>query len=167
MKYSVVLTSRAKKQLEKLDKPTAKLISSWLIKNLQGCEDPRKFGKPLVADKSGQWRYRIGDYRVIAEIEDENILIRNRSSKIRVQKTWQLTQKHSHYGCAFYIELFLASMYSCSRAECCCLNAGSLREMRFIIFFALPKSLLSRNIENSPSLRLLASAIDTDNGDSS
>lgn len=75
MKYSVVLTSRAKKQLEKLDKPTAKLISSWLIKNLQGCEDPRKFGKPLVADKSGQWRYRIGDYRVIAEIEDENILI--------------------------------------------------------------------------------------------
>ena len=75
MKYSVVLTERAKKQLSKLDKPVAKLIASWLRKNLQGCEDPRQHGKALTANRSGQWRYRIGEYRVIADIQDEKVII--------------------------------------------------------------------------------------------
>ena len=75
MKYSVVLTERAKKQLSKLDKPVAKLITSWLRKNLQGCENPRLQGKGLTANRTGQWRYRIGDYRVIAEIQDEKVII--------------------------------------------------------------------------------------------
>lgn len=75
MRYSVELSAKAKKQLEKLDKATAKLITSWLLKNLQGCENPRLLGKGLVANRSGQWRYRIGDYRVIADIQDDKILI--------------------------------------------------------------------------------------------
>lgn len=75
MKYSVELTENAKKQLKKLDKSTAKLITSWLLKNLQGCEDPRLHGKGLTANRSGQWRYRIGDYRLIAEIQDDRIVI--------------------------------------------------------------------------------------------
>ena len=75
MKYSVILTAMAKKQLSKLDKPVAKLITSWLRKNLQGCENPRLHGKGLTANRTGQWRYRIGDYRVIAEIQDEKVII--------------------------------------------------------------------------------------------
>ncbi len=75
MKYSVELTENAKKQLKKLDKSTAKLITSWLLKNLQGCENPRLHGKGLTANRSGQWRYRIGDYRIIAEIQDDRIVI--------------------------------------------------------------------------------------------
>lgn len=75
MKYSVVLTERAKKQLSKLDKPVAKLIASWLRKNLQECENPRQHGKGLTANRTGQWRYRIGDYRVLAEIQDEKVII--------------------------------------------------------------------------------------------
>ena len=75
MKYSVVLTERAKKQLSKLDKPVAKLIATWLRKNLQGCENPRQHGKGLTANRTGQWRYRIGDYRVLAEIQDEKVII--------------------------------------------------------------------------------------------
>ena len=75
MKYSVILTERAKIQLSKLDKPVAKLITSWLRKNLQGCENPRAHGKALTANHSGQWRYRIGDYRVIAEIQDDKVII--------------------------------------------------------------------------------------------
>lgn len=75
MKYSVMLTEKAKKQLTKLDKTTAKLITSWLQKNLQNCENPRQHGKALTANRSGQWRYRIGDYRILAEIQDTNILI--------------------------------------------------------------------------------------------
>ena len=58
-----------------MDKHTQKLIYAWIDKNLQGCENPRLYGKGLTANKVGQWRYRIGDYRLIAEIEDKEITI--------------------------------------------------------------------------------------------
>ena len=75
MTYHVELTESAKKELKKLDKYTQKIILLWLNKNLEGCEDPRVHGKPLTADRVGQWRYRIGDYRVIAKIEDGKLII--------------------------------------------------------------------------------------------
>lgn len=75
MIYRVEFTEKAKKSLKKLDKHTAKLITAWLRKNLEGCENPRQYGKALVANRSGQWRYRIGDYRLIADIQDDKVLI--------------------------------------------------------------------------------------------
>ena len=75
MKYKVIFTDRAKRQLKKLDKYIASLIIGWIEKNLQNCENPRQNGKALVANKSGQWRYRIGEYRLICEIQDEKITI--------------------------------------------------------------------------------------------
>ena len=75
MKYTVRFTERAKKDLKKLDKHTAALILGWVRKNLEGCEDPRMHGKGLTANRSGQWRYRIGDYRLLAQIEDEVVTI--------------------------------------------------------------------------------------------
>ena len=73
--YRVLFTDAAKKKLKKLDKNTAKLILAWIRKNLEGCSDPRAYGKALRADPQGQWRYRIGDYRLLAEIEDDKIII--------------------------------------------------------------------------------------------
>lgn len=73
--YRVLFTDAAKKKLKKLDKNTAKLILAWIRKNLEGCSDPRAYGKALRADRQGQWRYRIGDYRLLAEIEDDKIII--------------------------------------------------------------------------------------------
>lgn len=75
MKYQVILTEQAQKQLKKMDRYTATLIIGWLRKNVEGCENPRAFGKALTANRSGQWRYRIGDYRVLAEIQDEKIIV--------------------------------------------------------------------------------------------
>lgn len=75
MTYKVLFSDRAKKQLEKLDKYTAALIIGWLEKNIENCTNPRQHGKGLVGNKSGQWRYRIGDYRVICEIEDDKIIV--------------------------------------------------------------------------------------------
>ena len=75
MKYEVVLTDKAKKQLKKLDKHTELLIIGWIEKNLQGCTNPRAHGKGLTANGSGEWRYRIGDYRLICEIQDKKITI--------------------------------------------------------------------------------------------
>lgn len=75
MKYKVEFTEKSLKQLKKMDKHTASLILGWIRKNLEGCENPRQHGKGLTADKSGQWRYRVGDYRLLAEIEDDRIVI--------------------------------------------------------------------------------------------
>ena len=75
MKYKVIFTEKAKKQLKKMDKYTAALIIGWLEKNIENCENPRVHGKGLVENKSEQWRYRIGNYRVICEIQDENIIV--------------------------------------------------------------------------------------------
>ena len=58
-----------------MDKYTRKLIYAWIDKNLQGCTDPRQHGKALTANRVGQWRYRIGDYRLICEIKDSEIII--------------------------------------------------------------------------------------------
>ncbi len=51
MKYKVLFTEYAKKQLRKLDKYTAALIVGWLEKNIVGCTNPRVHGKALIADK--------------------------------------------------------------------------------------------------------------------
>ena len=75
MQYKVIFTERAKKQLKKLEKHIAALIIGWLEKNIQNCENPRLHGKGLLENKSGQWRYRIGDYRVICEIQDKEIIV--------------------------------------------------------------------------------------------
>ena len=75
MSYRVELAEQAKKQLKKLDKHTAALIIGWLRKNLEGCTNPRQDGKGLSGDRSGQWRYRVGGYRLIAQIEDSKIVI--------------------------------------------------------------------------------------------
>ncbi|MCD8328900.1 MAG: type II toxin-antitoxin system RelE/ParE family toxin [Ruminococcus sp.] len=75
MKYSVETTPRFDKEFKKLDKYTMKLIKAWIEKNLVNCENPRAFGKGLTANRRGRWRYRIGDYRLICEIEDDKLVI--------------------------------------------------------------------------------------------
>ena len=75
MKYTVEFSQGALKDLKKLDRHTAALILGWVRKNLEGCENPRQFGKGLTANRSGQWRYRVGDYRLLAEIKDDKVVI--------------------------------------------------------------------------------------------
>ncbi len=73
--YEVRLSEKALKQLKKIDKLVAKLIVAYIEKNLVGCEDPRVLGKSLKGNMSDKWRYRVGDYRILAKIEDDKILI--------------------------------------------------------------------------------------------
>lgn len=75
MKYAVEYTQQAVKDLRKLDKQTRTFILSWVEKNLVNCENPRQHGKGLTANRSGQWRYRVGDYRLIADIQDDRVVI--------------------------------------------------------------------------------------------
>ena len=75
MKYSVEYSKGAIKDLKKLDRFTQTLILGWIEKNLLDCENPRAHGKSLTANRSGQWRYRIGDYRLICHIDDDELII--------------------------------------------------------------------------------------------
>ncbi len=75
MNYNVELSERFKKEFRKLDKYTQKMIRAWINKNLVSCSDPRQHGKGLTANRSGQWRYRIGDYRLICQIDDGKLVI--------------------------------------------------------------------------------------------
>ena len=71
--YSVTYSDKAVKALLKLDRYTVAMIYGWIDKNLEGCDNPRIHGKALDYKFKGYWRYRIGDYRLIADIQD-NIL---------------------------------------------------------------------------------------------
>ncbi len=73
--YSVEFSELARKQLSKLNPHIRSMIIKWVEKNLQGCENPRVHGKGLTANRSGQWRYRVGDFRLICEIQDNRLII--------------------------------------------------------------------------------------------
>ena len=75
MTYEVATTARFDREFKKLDRYTQHMIKAWIEKNLVGCSNPRLHGKGLTANRSGQWRYRIGDYRIIADIQDERLTI--------------------------------------------------------------------------------------------
>lgn len=75
MTYSVETTERFDKEFKKLDKYTQRMIKGWIDKHLVDCQNPRAFGKGLTANRSGQWRYRIGDYRLICNIQDDKLVI--------------------------------------------------------------------------------------------
>lgn len=75
MIYHVEFSESARIDLKKLDKYTQKIILIWLNKNLEGCDNPRVHGKPLTANRVGEWRYRVGDYRIITMIEDNKLIV--------------------------------------------------------------------------------------------
>ena len=74
-RYRVELTSKARKQLKKMDRFDARILATWIKNKLDGCAAPRTFGKALTANHSGEWRYRVGSYRILAVIHDDIITI--------------------------------------------------------------------------------------------
>jgi mRNA interferase RelE/StbE len=75
MKYNVLYSKKSQKQLSKFDKQISKKISNWISLNLVDCTDPRAHGKELGGDMRGLWRYRVGDYRIVADIQDDKVII--------------------------------------------------------------------------------------------
>lgn len=73
--YTVRFSDAALKKLKKIDRYQAALLVGWIEKNLMNCSNPRSQGKALVANHKDKWRYRVGDYRILALIEDEEIII--------------------------------------------------------------------------------------------
>ena len=74
MACEVEYTATALRQLRKLDRATARRIVDYLD-DVARLDDPRSRGKALVGDRSGIWRYRVGDYRILCELVDAELLI--------------------------------------------------------------------------------------------
>ena len=75
MTYHVIISQDVVDTLKKMDRPMAARIYSWIGKNLEGCSNPRRTGKALQGNHVGEWRCRVGDYRILARIEDEVVTI--------------------------------------------------------------------------------------------
>ncbi len=65
----------AKKELARLDRRAQKNIWRFLSERIATEEDPRRFGDPLRRDLSGLWKFRVGDFRIVAEIREEEVLV--------------------------------------------------------------------------------------------
>jgi len=75
MSWDCKISERARKQLKKLGHAAQVEIISYLEKRIQGDANPRRFGKPLIGDLAGLWRYRVGSYRIICKIEDNKLIV--------------------------------------------------------------------------------------------
>jgi len=73
--WRIEITRTAERQITKLDRTAQKSIQEFLRERLLVADDPRSLGKPLHGDKRGLWRYRVGDYRLICDIQDERITL--------------------------------------------------------------------------------------------
>lgn len=75
MTWKLEYSEKARKQLQQLDITRRAIILSWMDKNINGCENPRERGKGLTGNHSREWRYRIGDYRALCDIQDERLVV--------------------------------------------------------------------------------------------
>lgn len=75
MPWQVEYAPKAVRQFKKITPRQAKVLISWIEKNLIGRKDPRLLGKPLEGSLKGYWRYRVGEYRLVVKLEDERLVI--------------------------------------------------------------------------------------------
>ena len=76
MAWSIEVSTRAEKQLAKLDKPIALRITRFLRERVAALDDPRSVGEALRGSQLGDyWKYRVGDYRIVTDIQDSELCI--------------------------------------------------------------------------------------------
>jgi mRNA interferase RelE/StbE len=73
--WRVEFEPRARKDLKALGSAERTAVLKYLRDRIDGSDDPRRFGKSLVNDLAGLWRYRIGNTRIIARLEDDVLLV--------------------------------------------------------------------------------------------
>lgn len=73
--WTIRLLETAKRDLQKLDRTTADRIDKFLRDRLSSLLDPREIGEPLAGNMRGHWRYRVGDYRIICNIQDRELIV--------------------------------------------------------------------------------------------
>jgi mRNA interferase RelE/StbE len=74
-RWRVEFDRDAAKELRKLGEPARRTILRYLRERIATADDPRRFGKALVGEYAGLWRYRIGNYRLIVSFEDDRLIV--------------------------------------------------------------------------------------------
>ena len=75
MAWTIKYADSALRQLKKLDKPIARRILDYLDERIATADDPRVAGKALTGPMGGLWRYRVGDYRIVCDVRDGELMI--------------------------------------------------------------------------------------------
>lgn len=75
MTYKLLISDDVSKKIKKMDKHLALMLTREMKAKLDGLENPRSIGKALVGQHKGLWRYRIGAYRVICDIRDDELIV--------------------------------------------------------------------------------------------
>ena len=75
MTWTVEFDDAAVKELRKLDRQAQKDILKYFRQRIATNEDPRRFGKSLSREFAGMWRYRVRNYRMICQIENEHLIV--------------------------------------------------------------------------------------------
>ena len=75
MAWRVEFHHKAKRELDKLDRPTKERIVRFLRERIATDENPRQVGEALSGEKGTLWKYRVGDYRLICDIQDKRISV--------------------------------------------------------------------------------------------
>lgn len=73
--WRVEFDKDAARDLRKLGHDAQQQILRYLRQRIATAEDPRRFGRALTNDLSGLWRYRVGDFRIVAKIEDDRFIV--------------------------------------------------------------------------------------------
>jgi mRNA interferase RelE/StbE len=73
--WTIEISRTAEGQIKKLDDQGQRAIVRFLRDRLKSTDNPRQWGKPLHGDRRGLWRYRVGDFRLICDIQDERIAV--------------------------------------------------------------------------------------------
>ena len=73
--WRVEYSKKAQKQIKKLDKTIQRLLIAWIEKHLKGTDNPKRQSKGLTGERAREWRYRIGNYRIICDIQDSRMII--------------------------------------------------------------------------------------------
>ncbi|MCU7929096.1 MAG: type II toxin-antitoxin system RelE/ParE family toxin [Candidatus Thiodiazotropha sp. (ex Dulcina madagascariensis)] len=75
MTWNVEWDDRARRELRQLDRQVQRTILRYFSERIATDDDPCRFGKPLRHELQGLWRYRIGDYRAICQIENDKLVV--------------------------------------------------------------------------------------------
>jgi mRNA interferase RelE/StbE len=73
--WTVSITPEAQRQLQRLDRPVTERIGKFIDQRLVGIEKPQSIGHALTGDHRGRWTYRVGDYRLICEFRNEELVV--------------------------------------------------------------------------------------------
>jgi mRNA interferase RelE/StbE len=73
--WRIEITRTATRQITKLDPQAQKSILRFLRERLAATDNPRQWGRALQSEKRRLWRYRVGDYRLICDIQDQKIAV--------------------------------------------------------------------------------------------